>query len=50
MVTFKLWKDSELIKIQVNFVERILFDHESVVARTLIDHAKISEEDKAYME
>ena len=50
MTTFKLWKDSELIKIQVNFVERILFDHESVVARTLIDHAKISEEDKAYFE
>jgi len=50
MVTFKLWKDSELIKIQVNFVERILFDHESVVARTLIDHVKISEDDKAYFE
>ena len=50
MVTFKLWKDSELIKIQVNFVERILFDHEFVVARTLIDHVKISEEDKAYFE
>jgi predicted nucleotidyltransferase component of viral defense system len=50
MVTFKLWKDSELIKIQVNFVERILFDHESVVARTLIDHTKISEDDKAYFE
>ena len=50
MVTFKLWKSSELIKIQVNFVERILFDHESVIARTLIDHVKISEEDKAYFE
>ncbi len=50
MVTFKLWKDSELIKIQVNFVERLLFDHESVIARTLIDHVKISEEDKAYFE
>jgi len=50
MVTFKLWKGSELIKIQVNFVERILFDHESVVARTLIDHVEISEEDKVYFE
>lgn len=50
MVTFKLWKDSELIKIQVSFVEKILFDYKEVIARTLTDNVKISGEDKVYFE
>lgn len=50
MVTFKMWRNNELIKIQVNFVERILFDYKKVVARTLIDDVRISNEDKTYYE
>ncbi len=50
MVTFKLWKNSELIKVQVNFVEKILSDYEPVTARTLIDNVKFSEEESAYFE
>lgn len=48
IATFKLWKNSELIKVQVNFVEKLLSDHETVIARTLIDNTRISEEESAY--
>jgi len=50
MVTFKLWKNTELIKIQVNFIDEILFPCKSVVAKTLLDDAKVSETEKAYFE
>jgi len=50
MVTFKLWKNSELVKIQVNFVEKIIFNHEKRIARTLIDENKISEEERIYFD
>jgi len=50
MVTFKLWKNSELIKIQVNYVEEILFPDKKVVAKTLLDKAKIKKEEEAYFE
>jgi len=50
MVTFKLWKNSELIKIQVNYVEEILFPHKKVVARTLLDKAEINKDEEAYFE
>ncbi len=48
MTTFKLWKGSELIKVQVNFVERLLFPHRTVVARTLLTGRRIRDDEKAY--
>ena len=48
MVTFKLWKDSELIKIQVNFIEKILFKEKRTVAKTLLFNVKFTEDEKAY--
>ncbi|MEM3448263.1 MAG: nucleotidyl transferase AbiEii/AbiGii toxin family protein [Candidatus Bathyarchaeia archaeon] len=50
MVTFKLWKNSELIKIQVNFIERLLFPPKKVTVKTLLDKAKLSRDEKAYFE
>jgi predicted nucleotidyltransferase component of viral defense system len=50
MATFKLWKGSELIKVQVNFVERLLFPHRELTARTLVDGAEIGKNDKLYFE
>jgi hypothetical protein len=50
MVTFKLWKNSELIKIQVNFVEEILFPFKKVFAKTLLADADIEEDEKVYFE
>lgn len=50
MVTFKLWKDLELIKIQVNFVERILFQPKIVLAKTLLGKVKLTKEEKAYFQ
>lgn len=48
MATFKLWKGSELIKVQVNFVERLLFPHRIAVAETLLAGRKIQDDEKAY--
>ena len=48
MVTFKLWKNSELIKIQVNFVEEILFPAKKAVAKTLLNGVKLSRNEIAY--
>lgn len=50
IVTFKLWKASELIKIQVNFVEELLFPPKNVRVKTLLDEAKLSKGEKAYFE
>jgi len=50
MVTFKLWKNSELIKIQVNYVEEILFPFKKVFARTLLNHVEIKENEKVYFD
>ncbi len=50
MATFKLWKGSEMIKVQVNFVEQLLFPHRELVARTLVDRAEIGKDDKLYFE
>ena len=50
MVTFKLWKNSELIKIQVNFVDEILFPHKTITVKTLLDNVQLSEDDMAYFE
>lgn len=48
MVTFKLWKNSELIKIQVNYVEEILFPEKKVVVKNLLDKVNIKRDEKAY--
>ncbi len=50
MATFKLWKGNELIKIQVNFVERLIFPHRNVTAETLFAGRKIQDDEKAYFE
>ncbi len=50
MVTFKLWKGNELIKVQVNFVERLIFPHRNVTAKTLLTGKEIHRDEKAYFE
>lgn len=50
MVTFKLWKNSELIKIQVNFVDEMLFPHKTITVKTLLDNVQLSKDDMAYFE
>ena len=50
MVTFKLWTKSELVKIQVNFVDEILFPQKTVMVKTLLDNVQLSKDDKAYFE
>ena len=50
MATFKLWKGSELIKIQVNFIERLIFPHRNVIAETLLAGKEISDDERAYFE
>ncbi len=50
MATFKLWMGGELIKIQVNFVERLIFPHRNVTAKTLLAGRKIQDDEKAYFE
>ena len=48
MMTFKLWKDDELIKIQVNYVEEILFPCKEAVVKNLLDEAAIGKDEEAY--
>jgi len=50
MVTFKLWKGQELVKIQVNFVEELLFPSKSVTVKTMLDGTTLSKEEEAYFE
>ncbi|RLE55891.1 MAG: hypothetical protein DRJ30_03210 [Candidatus Methanomethylicota archaeon] len=50
MVTFKLWKDLELIKIQINFVEQLLFQSKIVLAKTLLNKVKLKRDEEAYFE
>jgi len=50
MVTCKLWKNLELIKIQVNFVDEILFPHKTITVKTLLDNVQLSKDDMAYFE
>ena len=50
MVTFKLWMGVRLMKIQINFVENILFKSKRVVARTLLSGVKISDDERLYFE
>ncbi|MCX7821978.1 MAG: nucleotidyl transferase AbiEii/AbiGii toxin family protein [Syntrophobacterales bacterium] len=37
MVTFKLWKGSEFVKIQVNYIEKILFNPKNIIVKTILD-------------
>jgi len=50
MVTFKLWKGRELVKVQVNFVEELLFDAKRKTVKTLLDGVSLKREEKAYFE
>ena len=50
MTTFKLWKGQELVKIQVSFVEELLFPEKRVMVRTLLDGAAISKGEEVYFE
>jgi len=50
MATLKLWKGHELVKIQVNFVEELLFPYKSVKVRTLLDGVALSKDELAYFE
>jgi len=50
MVTFKLWKGLELIKIQVNFVEKILFKPKKVFVKTLLNMDELKKDEKVYFD
>ena len=50
MVTFKLWRDTELIKIQINYVEKILFNPKRVSVNTLLKQIDLNRDEKAYFE
>jgi len=50
MATFKLWKGTELIKVQVVFVEKMLFKPKVATVKTLLDDVKLTREEKAYFE
>lgn len=50
MITFKMWKGSELLKIQVNFVDEILFPYKTVVVKTLLDRVQVSKDERTYFE
>lgn len=50
MATFKLWRGSELVKIQVNFVENILFEPKKVLVKTLLNEAGLKKDEKAYFD
>ncbi|MHA1627233.1 MAG: nucleotidyl transferase AbiEii/AbiGii toxin family protein [Candidatus Asgardarchaeia archaeon] len=50
MATFKLWKGLELVKIQANFIEKLLFPPKSIIAKTLLSGAKLSKDEEAYFE
>jgi predicted nucleotidyltransferase component of viral defense system len=50
LATFKLWKGSELVKIQVNFIERILFKPKKMTVRTLLNRAKLKKDEETYFD
>jgi len=50
MVTFKLWKGREFVKIQVNFVEELLFNAKRKTVKTPLDGVSLKREEKAYFE
>ncbi len=50
MATFKLWKGYELLKIQVNFIEELLFPYKRVKVKTLREGVVISKDEEVYFE
>jgi predicted nucleotidyltransferase component of viral defense system len=50
MVTFKLWKGIEFVKIQVNFLEELLFPSKSLTVKTLLEGMTLSKDEEAYFE
>jgi len=50
MVTFKLWKGNEFVKVQVNFVEEMLFNVKRSTVKTLLDGVDMRQDEKAYFE
>jgi predicted nucleotidyltransferase component of viral defense system len=50
MVTFKLWNGKELVKIQVNFIEELLFDAKRKTVKTLLDDISLKQDERAYFE
>jgi len=50
MVTLKMWKNLELVKIQISFVDETLFAPKTRVVKTLLDGVTTSKEDSVYFE
>lgn len=50
MVTFKLWKGGEFVKVQINFVEELLFDTKMRTGKTLLDGVSLKRDETAYFE
>ena len=50
MATLKMWKNSELVKIQVSFVDETLFPPKTRAVKTLLDGVIMSKEDSIYFE
>jgi predicted nucleotidyltransferase component of viral defense system len=50
MVTFKLWKGKEYVKIQVNFVEELLFEAKMMTVKTLLDGVSLKRDETAYFD
>jgi len=50
MITYKLWKGLELVKIQVNFVEKILFKPKKVFVKTLLNIDELKKDEKVYFD
>jgi len=50
MVTFKLWRGREFVKVQVNFVEELLFDAKRRTVKTLLYDVAMKKDEKAYFE
>lgn len=48
MTTYKLWKGKEYVKVQVNYVETLLFKAKKLKASTLLDGVELQKDDQAY--
>jgi len=48
MATYKLWRENEYVKVQVNYVEELLFKAKKVRAATLLDGVELQKDELAY--
>ena len=48
LVTYKLYHKGELLKVQVNLVETLLFEPQRCKARVLLEAADVTDEERAY--